>query len=60
MVPSPDWPDAEANGNNIPFESAMYQPKSILIAFCHLYFQKYTISADYYAQIVFKTPKNNF
>ena len=45
-------PDAELTAS-IFHECATYQPKSILIAFCHLYFYVYTMLADYNAQIVF-------
>ena len=33
-------------GNDFSYKCATYQPKSILITFCNLYFHKYTMFAD--------------
>ena len=47
-------------GHDFSYECKKYQPKSLLVTFCHLYFYIYTILADYNAQIVFQTQKNIF
>ena len=49
-----DFPQTwrRSNDNDFSYECVTYQPKSILITFCHLYFHIYNMLVDHNVQIV--------
>ena len=49
------WTWRRAYGHDFSYECKTYEPKSIWIIFCHLYFHMYTMLADYNAHIMFWT-----